>query len=325
MSEDVLVGSALGMGFEVLGSDAGLLELLAGFARGQGGSEVGGRVHYEVRAPHGEQLGELTANGQSLGLERSMDGLRSSLLRDISSRAVTAWSGPVVHACAVTADGRTLMICGPSGCGKSTLAARLVAEGWALLAEDLCALGPDGRVQPFPRPFGLARSSLDLLGKRFPSPRDPLSKHLVDPSFLDGSYCESPKRPNLTVLLDAEVDGIRSLGPASGFRWLLEREAISIPNGAALAVAGAMACSTTWRAVDRSSAGPMLSPAADVASEAVFHCRAEEVPEGTIAWIGDEGFLLRPDNTLLHLNGPAAELGVTWAAGKSQRGGVTSP
>ena len=60
-------------------------------------------------------------------------------------------------------------------------------------------------------------------------------------------------------------------------------------------------------------------------SEAVFHCRAEEVPEGTIAWIGDEGFLLRPDNTLLHLNGPAAELGVTWAAGKSQRGGVTSP
>ena len=53
VSEDVLVGSALGMGFEVLGSDAALLELLAGFARGQGGSELGGRVHYEVRAPTG--------------------------------------------------------------------------------------------------------------------------------------------------------------------------------------------------------------------------------------------------------------------------------
>ena len=325
MPEDVVLGSALGMRFEVLGSDARLVELLGGFAR-HGGSEVRDRVRYEVRAPQGEHFGELTVNGQSLGLERSMEGIRSSLLRDISARAATSWEGPVVHACAVTADDRTLMICGPSGCGKSTLAARLVSEGWALLAEDLCALGPDGRVQPFPRPFGLAHSALDLLGKSWESsPPDPLSKHLADPGFLDSSYCESPKRPSLMVLLDAHVDGVRSLSPASGLRWLLERDAISIPDGAALAVAGAMACSTPWRAVNRSSMGSDALAAVDVTSRAVLHCRAEEVPEGTVAWIGDEGFLLRPDNTLLHLNGPAAALGVTWAARSSQRGDVASP
>ena len=51
--------------------------------------------------------------------------------------------------------------------------------------------------------------------------------------------------------------------------------------------------------------------------------RRRTVPTRT--FMERKGFLLQPNNTLLHLNGPAAELGVTWAASKSRRGGVAPP
>ncbi|ABC22081.1 Hpr(Ser) kinase/phosphatase [Rhodospirillum rubrum ATCC 11170] len=45
-----------------------------------------------------------------------------------------------LHASAVALDGRALLLSGESGTGKSTLAAALLARGYPLLSDDLCAL-----------------------------------------------------------------------------------------------------------------------------------------------------------------------------------------
>jgi hypothetical protein len=45
-----------------------------------------------------------------------------------------------LHASAVAADGRTIALVGNAGAGKSTTAAALALRGWAVLAEDVCAL-----------------------------------------------------------------------------------------------------------------------------------------------------------------------------------------
>lgn len=49
-----------------------------------------------------------------------------------------------LHASAVELDGRAIAIAGAAGAGKSTLAAALVAEGGALIAEDVVALEGEG-------------------------------------------------------------------------------------------------------------------------------------------------------------------------------------
>ncbi len=53
-----------------------------------------------------------------------------------------------IHASAVAAEGRALLILGPSGSGKSALALELIALGAGLVADDLVALeeGPEGCV-----------------------------------------------------------------------------------------------------------------------------------------------------------------------------------
>jgi hypothetical protein len=45
-----------------------------------------------------------------------------------------------LHASAVEVDGRALLLAGNSGLGKSTMAAALMARGYPLLSDDLCAL-----------------------------------------------------------------------------------------------------------------------------------------------------------------------------------------
>lgn len=59
-----------------------------------------------------------------------------------------------VHATAVAAGGRALLICGPAGAGKSGLAAEMLALGAGLVADDLCLLEPDGPGLSVARPPG---------------------------------------------------------------------------------------------------------------------------------------------------------------------------
>jgi hypothetical protein len=72
----------------------------------------------------------------------------------------------VLHGSAVIVDGRAVLFCGASGAGKSTLAALLGERGYALAADDICAVSLTGDV-PTVRPDGrrlkLWRESLDAL------------------------------------------------------------------------------------------------------------------------------------------------------------------
>ncbi|MEO0362515.1 MAG: serine kinase [Pseudomonadota bacterium] len=52
--------------------------------------------------------------------------------------------GELLHASAVEAAGRALLILGPSGAGKSALAIELIALGARLVADDLVALSAEG-------------------------------------------------------------------------------------------------------------------------------------------------------------------------------------
>lgn len=55
-----------------------------------------------------------------------------------------AWRGLIpMHGCAVAIDGRAVLILGDAGAGKSSLAAGLIAQGAALVSDDLSALAFD--------------------------------------------------------------------------------------------------------------------------------------------------------------------------------------
>ena len=54
----------------------------------------------------------------------------------------------VLHGNALEKDGLAIVCLGHSGAGKSTLAYALMQQGWRLLADDLVAVTPEGRVLP---------------------------------------------------------------------------------------------------------------------------------------------------------------------------------
>lgn len=75
--------------------------------------------------------------------------------------------GVVLHASAVSVQGRAMLFCGASGAGKSTLAAMLSDAGYPLLNDDVCSLtrDRDGRFVATPdgRMLKLWSASLDHL------------------------------------------------------------------------------------------------------------------------------------------------------------------
>jgi hypothetical protein len=89
----------------------------------------------------------------------------------------------VLNAASVIVDGRAMVFMGGSGAGKSTLAAGLEGRGYAVIADDLCAIGsgPDGK----PRVVGdgallklweEAIEALGLAARRGPPVRPALRK-----------------------------------------------------------------------------------------------------------------------------------------------------
>lgn len=62
----------------------------------------------------------------------------------VGGAGLAAWltlsGAPVLHAAAVSVDGTALVVAGPSGAGKSTIAARMCADGAALVTDDLLRL-----------------------------------------------------------------------------------------------------------------------------------------------------------------------------------------
>jgi hypothetical protein len=91
-----------------------------------------------------------------------------------------------LHASAVRVNGKGVLFCGPSGSGKSTLAAALGKRGYALVADDLCAITPGAtpQVQSDGRQLRLwtqAIDGLDLGARRGASVHRRIDKRFVDP------------------------------------------------------------------------------------------------------------------------------------------------
>ena len=94
----------------------------------------------------------------------------------------------VLHASAVRVGDAAVLFCGNSGAGKSTMAAALGKHGYAMLADDLCAVqSGDGRgplVQPDGRRLKLwahAVEKLDLAERRGDAVRSKIEKFYIEP------------------------------------------------------------------------------------------------------------------------------------------------
>jgi hypothetical protein len=60
----------------------------------------------------------------------------------------------VLHASAVSVNGRGVLFCGPSGAGKSTLAAALIKEGYRFVTDDVCLIDFGAASEPYVVPDG---------------------------------------------------------------------------------------------------------------------------------------------------------------------------
>lgn len=67
----------------------------------------------------------------------------------------------LLHASAVSRNGRAVVMTGVSGAGKSTLSALLGERGWRFLGDEFVLLDPDsGMIVPFPRPVSLKNAAI---------------------------------------------------------------------------------------------------------------------------------------------------------------------
>jgi HprK-related kinase A len=70
----------------------------------------------------------------------------------------------LLHASAVSRNGRAVVMTGVSGAGKSTLSALLGERGWRFLGDEFVLLDPDtGMIAPFPRPVSLKNAAIGAM------------------------------------------------------------------------------------------------------------------------------------------------------------------
>jgi hypothetical protein len=79
-----------------------------------------------------------------------------------------------LHAGAVAAGKKGILLPGKSGSGKSSLTAWLVGEGFGYLTDELVLLATDGPILPFTRPLSLKAPASDLLAYLFKVEREKL-------------------------------------------------------------------------------------------------------------------------------------------------------
>lgn len=92
-------------------------------------------------------------DGERIGWQRADAGvsdqdIRTFLLGSAVGALLIQRGMLVLHGNALEKDGQTIVCLGHSGAGKSTLAYALMQQGWRLLADDLVAVTPEGRVLP---------------------------------------------------------------------------------------------------------------------------------------------------------------------------------
>lgn len=94
------------------------------------------------------------------------------VLSDLASERA-AHTDTVLHGGVLEIDGRAVALVGHSGAGKTTLTAAGVLAGHGFVADEVCAVAPDGTVRTFHRPLGLRERGAAALGV-------PVSRHRAD-------------------------------------------------------------------------------------------------------------------------------------------------
>ncbi len=174
----------------------------------------------DVRAGRG---GVVAGGATGLEIERFVDQVLRAMLFELAPGR--GWLG--IHAAAVAAAGRGILLPGPSGAGKSTVFAHARAGGLGVLSDDLVWLRPSAegfRLHAFPR--GGARPATA------PTVDDVPLGMIVCPVVVARARSElSPLTLAETLEVLAAESGFLGPGSAAGDRFrLLVRVAGSVPG-----------------------------------------------------------------------------------------------
>lgn len=131
-----------------------------------------------------------------------------------------------LHASAVRANGGAVLFAGASGAGKSTLLAGLIARGFAMLADDVTAIGSASGQTPYAQPafptIRLWEDSMSALGKDAEAHRavrpDLRKFHVPVDDFRDDAlpvahicFLDTHNRPGTVISGLAPTEGLRRL------------------------------------------------------------------------------------------------------------------
>jgi len=113
-----------------------------------------------------------------------------------------------LHASAVAVNGRAILFCGASGSGKSTLAGELDRRGYAVAADDICAVsfvGGQPTILPDGRRLKLWSEAIDALG--LAARRGIPVRNRVDKYYVDPEHVAETRLPIGAIYLLREVRG----------------------------------------------------------------------------------------------------------------------
>jgi hypothetical protein len=114
---------------------------------------------------------QLLRDGEPLGIRYGPTALLAHLDRAVNAAAVAHLEKHylLLHAGAVSAGGRGVLLPAASGSGKSTLVAGLVAAGCDYLSDEVAVLDPaTGHLLPFQNPLGIKAGARRALSALYP-------------------------------------------------------------------------------------------------------------------------------------------------------------
>jgi hypothetical protein len=129
-----------------------------------------GRIHdYEIGA-------SLTVDGDVVASEISRDRVLSHLMSELNQRAVEATTDHLLlHAGAVAAGNRAILLPAPMESGKTTLTVGLIQRGLDYVTDEAVAIDADSlRLLPYPKPLSIDQGSWEVLAHLEPQ----LPEHL---------------------------------------------------------------------------------------------------------------------------------------------------
>ncbi len=172
----------------------------------------------------------LVADGREIRIQKEAeaegDAVRLFLQGSAFSALLHQRGALPLHAAAIRANGRAVLFCGASGVGKSTLAGAFFKRGYPVLADDICAVSPDGDNGPmvlpgFPR-ITLWADATRKLGEDpacLPKVRRNLEKYGLP---LKGGFCSEPTPLDRIYLLNTINTDRFEMAPVQGMEKAYE-------------------------------------------------------------------------------------------------------